>query len=207
MAPPEKWDGLTITRMPMGHAVAATPLQMHMAMGVIASGGLLQRPQIIRQIRDASGETVYRYSSAVQHRAITEQTARTMAGMLRRVASPQGTAPEAAIANFEVAGKTGTTQKIISGRYSERHHVASFVGFFPANAPARHRDYPNIDQVAISVFVDDADAHAANGIAYGAKVAAPSFKRLAERLIPYFDIKPVYAVAGPNTLAMEGGRR
>ena len=197
MAPPSKWDGLTITRMPMGHAVAATPLQMHMAMGVIASGGLLLRPQLIKQIRDASGESVYRYMGVTRSRAITEQTARTMGRMLMGVASKEGTAPEAAIPNYEVAGKTGTTQKIINGHYSERHHVASFVGFFPASKP----------QVAISVIIDDADAHSPLGIAYGAKVAAPSFKHLAERLIPYLDIKPVYTAASASSLAMEGSRR
>ncbi len=197
MAPPSKWDGLTITRMPMGHAIAATPLQMHMAMSVIASGGYLQRPQVIRQIRDASGEPVYRYSGMNKHRVIAEQTARTMGRLLMGVASTQGTAPEAAIPNYEVAGKTGTTQKIIGGRYSEHHHVASFVGFFPASRP----------QVAISVIIDDADAQAPGGVAYGAKVAAPSFKRLAERLIPYLDIKPVSSMAGTSLLALEGGRR
>jgi cell division protein FtsI/penicillin-binding protein 2 len=112
------------------------------------------------------------------------------------VASNQGTAPTAAIPNFEVAGKTGTTQKIIDGRYSERHHVASFVGFFPASRP----------QVAISVIVDDADAHAPNGIAYGTSVAAPSFKHIGEQLIQYLDIKPVYSTAGPS-IVMEGARR
>jgi cell division protein FtsI (penicillin-binding protein 3) len=195
MAAPDKWDGLTITRMPMGQSIAATPLQMHMAMGVIASGGNLLRPQIIKQIRDASGEVVYRYNTILKHRAISEATATTMAHLLMGVVSSEGTAPEAAIPNYEVAGKTGTTQKLVNGRYSERHHVASFVGFFPATRP----------QVAISVIVDDADAHAPGGVAYGKGVAAPSFKRIGEQLIQYLDIKPVYTPAGGN-LVMGGGR-
>lgn len=198
MAPPNKWDGLTITRMPMGHAIAATPMQMQMAMGVIASGGYLQRPQIIQQIRDASGEVVYRYTGMNKHRVISEQTARTMAVLLEGVASDHGTAPEAAIANYEVAGKTGTTQKIINGHYSEKHHVASFIGFFPASRP----------QVVVSVIVDGADEHAPGGVAYGKTVAAPSFKRIGERLIPYLDIKPVQASpAAPALLAMGTTRR
>lgn len=197
MAPPNKWDGLTITRMPMGQSIAATPIQMQMAMSVIASGGYLLRPQVIRQIRDASGEVVYRYGPIIKHRVITEQTARTMARLLEGVASKEGTAPEAAIPNYEVAGKTGTTQKLVNGRYSERHHVASFIGFFPASRP----------QVVISVIVDDADAHAPGGVAYGKGVAAPSFKRLGEQLIPYLDIKPVYNSAGPNLASLEGVRR
>ncbi len=206
MAPPDKWDGLTITRMPMGHSIAATPLQMHMGMGVIASGGYLLRPQLIRQIRDASGEVVYRYGAVSRPRTITAETARTMARLLQGVASKDGTAAEAAIPGYEVAGKTGTTQKLLpvtlaNGStklvYSERHHVASFIGFLPASRP----------QVVISVIVDDADSHCPGGVAYGAKVAAPAFKHLAEQLIPYLDIKPVYESAARTVVALEGGRR
>ena len=213
MASPAKWDGLTITRMPMGQSIAATPLQMHMAMGVVASGGYLLRPQIISQISDASGEPVYRYSGIAKQRVISQETARTMARLLTGVVSDrrtrygtEGTAPEAAIPNYEVAGKTGTSQKYLpevmangSVRLlpSRKHHVASFVGFFPASRP----------QVAISVIVDDADAHAPGGVAYGAKVAAPSFKHLGEQLIQYLDIKAVYDISGRTALAMEGGRR
>jgi cell division protein FtsI/penicillin-binding protein 2 len=202
MAPPAKWDGLTITRMPMGQSVAATPIQMHMAMGVIASGGLLMRPQIIREVRDAKGERVYRFDGVARSRAITERTAETMAYLLTRVASTEGTAPEAAIPNFQVAGKTGTAQKLVPVvdakghtvlRYSERDHVASFVGFFPASRP----------QIAITVIVDGADARSPGGVAYGAKVAAPSFKRIGEQLIQYLDIKPVAELSRP--LLVMGG--
>lgn len=194
VAPPSKWDGLTITRMPMGHSVAATPMQMHMAMGVIASGGLLLRPQIIRQIRDASGEVVYRYEAVAKRRAITEQTARTMRKLLQGVPI-EGTGKAAAIPNYEVAGKTGSTQKIIDGRYSNQHHVASFVGFFPASRP----------QVAISVIIDDADP-VKGSYASGGMVAAPSFKRIGEQLIQYLDIKPVYSAPAASALAFRGNR-
>lgn len=194
LAPPNKWDGLTITRMPMGHSVAATPLQIHMAMSVIASGGLLMKPQIIRQIRDARGEIVYRYDGISRQRVISQNTARTVARMLMGVASKDGTAPEAAIPNFEVAGKTGTTQKLIDGRYSTTHHIASFVGFFPASRP----------QVAISVIVDDGHPPR-GGVAYGKLVAAPSFKRLGEQLIQYLNIRPPLEPAR-NALVMQGGR-
>lgn len=206
MAPPNKWDGLTITRMPMGHSIAATPLQMHMAMGVVASGGNLLQPQIIRQISDASGEVVYRYVPITKHRVISAETARTMQRLLQGVVSSEGTAPGVAIPHYEVAGKTGTTQKLMpvklaDGRtknvYSERHHIVSFVGFLPASRP----------QVAISVIIDDADARCPGGVAAGASVAGPSFKRLAEQLIPYLDIKPVYETTGRTVAALEGGRR
>jgi cell division protein FtsI/penicillin-binding protein 2 len=212
MASPAKWDGLTITRMPMGQSIAATPLQMHMAMGVIASGGLLLRPQIITRITDAGGEPVYRYGPIVKQRVVTAETARTMARLLQGVVSDrqtrygtEGTAPAAAIPNYEVAGKTGTTQKYlpevmangtIRNLPSKKHHVSSFVGFLPASRP----------QVEISVIVDDADAQTPGGVGYGAKVAAPSFKHLAEQLIPYLKIQPVYETPGTTMMAVAGGR-
>lgn len=208
LAKPEKWHPIDITRIPMGQTVAATALQMHQAMGVIASGGILWRPQIIRQIRDAAGEIVFhRIDGIALNRVVSERTSQTMAAMLMGVATKEGTAPEAAIDGFDVAGKTGTSQKYLpevqpSGTTklmpSHTHHVVSFVGFFPATRP----------QVVISVIVDDADAHAPNGRAYGAKVAAPSFKHIGEQLIPILDIKSHRAVVRPNLLAAkEGGRR
>ena len=209
--PVEKWDPIDITRIPMGHSISATALQMHQAMSVIANGGVLYRPQVIRQIRDAAEEVVYRYDRVELGRVVSEATARTLAGMLMRVASKEGTAPEAAIEGFDVAGKTGTTQKLeevvlANGKkkleYSTKHHVASFVGFFPATARPGER------QVAISVIVDDADAKALGGVAYGKSVAAPSFRSIGEKLIPILDIKPAGSVARPPLIAAnEEGRR
>jgi cell division protein FtsI/penicillin-binding protein 2 len=204
LASPKKWDGLTITRMPMGHSIAATPLQMHQAMTVIASGGVMLRPSIIRQVLDSSGEVVYRFDRREGDRVVSERTAQTVARMLQGVASKEGTAPEAAIKDYEVAGKTGTSQKIVNGRYSEREHVVSFVGFLPASQP----------RLVISVIVDGADKNCPGGVAYGSKVAAPSFKRVAEQLIRHLDIKPVAPVSpiapGPKTpasrLALKGSR-
>jgi len=195
--PVEKWDGLTITRMPMGQSVEVTPLQMHAAMGVIASGGILLRPQLIRRIRDASGEVVYGLGRAVVRRVISEATARTMAQLLSRVASDAGNAPEAAIPGYDVAGKTGTAQKAVNGHYIEHHHVSSFVGFFPASNP----------QVAISVILDDCDENLVGGTAFGHKVAAPSFRHIGEQLIPYLDIQPGIDDATHPAIAMEGGAR
>lgn len=205
------WDGTTITRMPMGQSVAATALQMHQAMSTVASGGLLMRPQVIWQVRDTSNTLVYQYNPEKVRRTISENTAQIMARLLQKVASHDGTAPEAAITingvDYEVAGKTGTAQKyepvtLPDGRVirkpSNRHHVASFIGFFPASHP----------QVAISVVVDDADAHAPGGVAYGATVAAPAFRNIGLKLIPLLSITPPNQPARIDFVAAtEGGRR
>lgn len=175
------WDSLTITRMPMGHAIGATPLQIHSAMSAIANRGVLMKPQVVREVTDESGNLIVSFTPVARRRVISEQTSRTMAGLLTRVVSPEGTAPAAYIPGFEVAGKTGTTQKIIDGRYSRTHHVGSFSGFLPASNP----------RVAVTVIIDDARL---NGTAYGSTVAAPSFKAIAEQLIPYLGINPTEPV-------------
>jgi len=190
--PVSKWSGIDITRIPAGYSISATPLQIHYAMGVIASGGELLRPQIIRQVRDSSGEIVYSFDTAVRRRVISPQVAREMAKMLQGVAQRGGTADNAAIPGYEVAGKTGTAQKLIDGRYSKRNHVGSFVGFFPASRP----------EVVISVIVDNAKVP--GGSAYGRVVGAPSFKRIGEQLIQYLDIKPPFETGQKPLFAMKG---
>lgn len=191
LAPPSQWDGLTISRMPMGHSVDATPLQIHMAMSTIANGGTLLRPQIVKEIRDANGQVIRTFAPEKREQVIGRAAAATLAQLLTGVVRV-GTAKGFDIDGFEIAGKTGTTQKIIGGKYSTTHHVASFVGFFPASRP----------QVVLSVIVDDAKV--TGGIAYGRVVAAPAFHHIAEQLIQYLEIKPVHPVA-PNLLALTGG--
>ncbi len=205
LARPEKWNELDITRIPMGHTVAATPLQMIQAMSTIANKGMLLRPQIVKEVNDSNGEG-FRYAPAEIGRAVSENTAKIMAQLLAGVAMKGGTGETAAIEGFEVAGKTGTTEKLLpvtkpNGRteleYSHKHHIASFVGFFPASVP----------QVAIAVIVDDADEHAPGGYASGHVVAAPSFKHIGEQLIPYLNITPVNPNPSPTVFAMTGGHR
>ena len=195
--PVKKWDGLTITRLPMGHAVGVTPMQIHFAMSTIANGGILMKPQVVKQIVskeepvfvDDNGASVLPFEPTQKRRVLSKQTAQTMAKLLTGVVSPDGTANGAAIEGFEVAGKTGTSQKIIDGQYSSSHHVGSFSGFFPASRP----------RVAITVIVDDAQLK--GRIAYGSTVAVPSFKAISEQLIQYLGINPIEPI---NTYARVG---
>ncbi|MGF1483904.1 MAG: peptidoglycan D,D-transpeptidase FtsI family protein [Opitutales bacterium] len=175
--PPYRWDGLTISRLPMGHAVGASPLQIHYAMSVLANGGLLMEPLLVRRVSDAQGGTVAAFHPRVRRRVLEEATAREMSRILAQVTGPGGTARQAGLEEFAVAGKTGTSQKIINGQYSRTRHVASFTGFFPAEAP----------EVVVSVFVDEPKLA---GVGYGGVVAAPAFKNLAGMLAQYLDIRP-----------------
>jgi cell division protein FtsI (penicillin-binding protein 3) len=191
---PSHWDGLTITRMPMGHSIAATPLQIHMAMSTLANGGARLRPQIIREIRDASGSVIRSFEPEKIEQVLKPSTAAILAQLLHGVVGPGGTAEGFDIKDFEVAAKTGTTQKLVDGKYSSTHYVGSFVGFFPASRP----------ELVISVIVDDAQVP--NDKNYGRAVAAPSFKHVAEQLIQYLDIKPAQPLTR-GLLAMQGGVR
>jgi cell division protein FtsI/penicillin-binding protein 2 len=99
-----------------------------------------------------------------------------MAEMLTKVVGNEGTARRAEIPGFQVAGKTGTSRKIINGNYSTSHHFASFTGFFPASNP----------RVVITIVVDEPQLA---GSGYGGLVAAPVFKSIAEKLIPHLGIQ------------------
>lgn len=182
LIPPKRWDGLTISRVPMGHSVSVTAMQMHFAMSVVAAEGLLMQPQLVLRVEDPKTKaTILNYGPRSRGRAISTATAAQMATLLRAVCGKGGTAPIADIPGYEVAGKTGTTQKIINGRYSSSHHVASFAGFFPVNDP----------KLAITVIIDEPQGE---GIAYGGKVSAPIFRDVAEKCIRWLDLPPVSTV-------------
>ena len=176
--PVRNWDGLTITRMPMGHAISATPMQIHSAMAVIANKGILMEPMITKRVFDREGRDVVNFAPKAKRRVVSAEVAETISGMLVEAVGQNGTARQAAIENYEVAGKTGTTQKIVNGRYSNQHHVASFSGFFPANNPA----------LVITVIVDEPRL---KGTGYGGAVSAPAFRNIAEACIAYLGIRPV----------------
>ncbi len=186
--PVKNWDGLTITRLPMGHAVSATPMQVHFAMSVIANKGVLMEPMLTQRIFDANGKDVIRFTPKAKRRVISTEVAAKMSKMLSDVVGDEGTARKAEIENYMVAGKTGTTQKIVDGQYSRHHHVASFSGFFPADNPA----------LVITVVVDDPQL---KGIGYGGSVSAPAFRNIAEACIAYLGIRP--AKPDASFLALE----
>ena len=174
LRPVNKWSALSITRVPMGQEVLATPVQLVTAMSVIANGGKLMEPQLTRQIVDEDGHVVKSFQPHVVRRVISADAARQVARALEQV-TIDGTAKgvkifDATGAGLTFAGKTGTAQKWINGEYSHDHHVSSFIGFAPAVDPAF---------VAL-VMVDDPKT--APHKDYGATVSAPVFANLARQI-------------------------
>lgn len=170
--PIERWDGLTITRLPIGHSIACSLLQMHYAMGAIANGGKLLYPQLIHRIYNSDGEIVRVFNPQIRRQVLKEETTKIMRHMLLL---PEQS--KAYIPFYNATGKTGTTQKIINGHYSHTQHIASFSGFFPNRNP----------QIHITLTVDTPHTQ---GTSYGSLVAAPIFKKIAEQIIPYLGIEP-----------------
>ena len=173
--PVKNWSKVSVAQIPMGQGVAVTRLQMVMAMCTIANGGKLMRPMLVDRLEDENGNIVARYSPQVVRQVISEPTARLMVHALKKVVSPEGTAPKAALDHYTVAGKTGTAQKVEHGAYVHNKFVASFIGFFPADNP----------QLCISVVLDEPK----EGY-YGGSVAGPVFKQIAERAASYLNIRP-----------------
>ena len=177
--PPARWDKLTITRMPMGHSIAVTPLQITMGMSVIANGGRLMTPTIIDSVEKENGEVAMRKNPVLMREVVPEKTARFVAEALVGVTQPGGTAAFARVNGFQVAGKTGTAQKVSpQGGYAAGKYVVSFVGFMPAEDPS----------FVLLVMVDDAKI--ASNLNYGGLVAAPIFSRIAERAARHLDLTP-----------------
>jgi cell division protein FtsI (penicillin-binding protein 3) len=177
---PQSWSKISITRIPMGHEVGVTPLQMTVAMAAIANGGKLVTPRIVKSITTDDGQTISSLSPVVLRQVISPQTARQIGDALRGVVSDRGTAAAAAVPGFIIAGKTGTAQRVDpKGGYEQGKYVVTFAGYLPADNPA-----------FVGLVVLD-DAHTSTPeLNYGGLVAGPIFSRIAEKAARYLDLEP-----------------
>jgi cell division protein FtsI (penicillin-binding protein 3)/stage V sporulation protein D (sporulation-specific penicillin-binding protein) len=187
--PPQSWSKISITRIPMGHEVGVTPLQMTVAMATIANGGKLVTPRIVKSVTTADGKMVSEFSPAVVRQVIAPETARQISNALRGVVSDRGTAAAAAVPGFIIAGKTGTAQKVDPrGGYQKGKDIVSFIGFLPAD----HPEFVGL------VMLDDAKTSKPE-LNYGGMVAGPIFARIAEKAARYLDLAPQPDLMKPAT--------
>ena len=190
--PVKDWSKVSIAQIPMGQGVAVTRLQMLYAMAAIANGGWLMQPMIVSRLQEHDGSAVVRYTPQRVRQVITEATCKLMIEALKTVPTKEGTAAEAALKNYVVAGKTGTAQKAENGAYVPGKHVASFIGFFPADDP----------ELCISVVMDEPQESVGY---YGGKVCAPVFHDIAERCASYLNIPPDPSLMATNTPPLVAG--
>jgi cell division protein FtsI/penicillin-binding protein 2 len=179
--PVKNWSKISAAWIPMGHEVATTPLQMVMAMSAIANGGKLMRPMLVKALMDEQGIAVANFEPTMVRQVVSDAAARQMKQALK-TAVAAGTGKRANLEFYEVAGKTGTAQKIVDGRYSNTKHFVSFIGFLPADAP----------ELCISVVMDEPRKGT-----YGGETAAPVWKRIAEKVSSYLSMPPSRGVEPP----------
>lgn len=167
------WRPISQATLAYGYGLSMTPLQLAQAYAIVGAGGL-QRPVSLIRVEEPP----------IPRRVIREAVAQQVLAMLETVVGPAGTGAAANVANYRVAGKTGTARKIAPGGYADNRFVAVFAGLAPASAP----------RLAAVVVVDDPRA----GEYYGGTVAAPVFSEVMEGALR------ILAVAPDNFVVREG---
>lgn len=166
---PRFWSKTSIGAVPIGQEVGVTSLQLASAISVVANGGQLMKPYIVREVRDKYGQTLKVFSPVFIRKVISLDTAARVKKILAGVIET-GTGKLAKIEGFSAAGKTGTAQKLEpNGAYSHSKFIASFIGFAPVEDPL----------IAVAVTLDEPRPY------FGGVVAAPVFKKVASQVLRY----------------------
>ena len=172
-----RWYEIDTAAVSFGQGMSVTNVQLATAMSAIANGGRLMQPMLVRRMSDGHGAIIEENKPRVRRQVVPRRVAKLVGQMLTAVTEPGGTAMEAAVDGYLVAGKTGTAQKAdyVHGGYAKDKWLASFIGFAPADRPS----------VVISVVIDEpVIAH------YGGTVAGPVFRRIAEVTLRHMGITP-----------------
>jgi cell division protein FtsI (penicillin-binding protein 3) len=171
------WRRVDIATHSFGQGVSTTPLQMATAFATIANGGKLMAPHLVRRIIAPDGTPLVTREAEVKRTPIGPEAARITTELLRRVVEePGGTGGKARLEDFQVAGKTGTAQKVdpVTRAYGSGR-IGSFVGFVPADKP----------RAVILVMIDEPSTSS-----YGGVVAAPVFRAIAGAVLQTLHVAP-----------------
>lgn len=172
------WDKLSIARFPIGQGISCSPLQLVRAYCALANGGTLLKMRLVdREINPETGETVYMEIPPGEKVFMNKDTYQKINSMLKLVTREGGTGINAKVPGYDVAGKTGTSQKWVDGAYSGTLFFASFIGFVPADKPA----------FVLLVMADEPKKNH-----YGGVVSAPTFKNIAEKALRYLNVEAQY---------------
>lgn len=158
---PSEWSGPTLGALAIGQSYSVNAVQIASVYATVANGGVRVTPTVVKGTADEKTGEVQPAPAPESHRVISPELAGQLRTMLEGVTNDGGTAENAAIPGYRVAGKTGTAQRVVDGRYNG--YTASFVGFAPADDPRL--------VVAVSVQAPT------NGY-YGGVIAAPVFRNV-----------------------------
>ena len=178
---PDDMRDSDIATMSIGQSIAVTPLQLITAMSAVANDGVLLKPHIVKEIRNADGSVYLENERTEVRRVIESSTDKTLMGLLEQVVATGG-GHKAAVKGYRIAGKTGTAQKIREdgAGYMDGRYIASFCGFAPVEDP----------KVTVLVIIDDPTL----GSYYGGQIAAPVAGRIFAQLMRYMHIEPTSEV-------------
>ena len=169
----DQWSGRTKPTIAIGQEISVTPLQIIQAATTLTNGGVLLRPQLVREIVAADGTVVKPFAREPLRTVLAPEVASEILGMMETVAE-QGTGRLARLKGYRIAAKTGTAQvfDLDEGRYSDEHLIASILGVLPAEAPRF------IAYVVIQ--------HPKGERRYGGLIAAPVLREVASFLTTYY---------------------
>jgi cell division protein FtsI/penicillin-binding protein 2 len=170
------WSKISLASISIGQEISITPIQLIMAISAIANRGTLMKPLIVKEILDSNQNSVKVFKPKPVRQVVSVETALTMTKILEQVVI-DGTGMEAKLDEYQVAGKTGTGQifDFATGKYSNSAYTSLFVGYVPAENP----------KISILILLDQP-----KGSYYGGTVAAPVFKEIASKVLPYLSIPP-----------------
>jgi cell division protein FtsI (penicillin-binding protein 3) len=174
---PRYWSPVALDTIAFGQGISVTGIQLVAALSAIANGGSLMKPSMVEKITNEKGETLESFKPEVVRRVISEETAKKVTALLKTTTEKGGTGEGAVPTGYEVAGKTGTAQKVDNqrGGYSEDDYNSGFIGFAPADDP----------KVVLLVVIDEPQ-----GATYGGVVAAPVFRTIMAKILPDFNVHP-----------------
>jgi stage V sporulation protein D (sporulation-specific penicillin-binding protein) len=178
--PPDQWSGSSLATMAFGQGVSVTPLAMARYYCAIANGGLLMQPRIVSAVYDQQGNLVRRSGPKVIRRVFSRRTAAELRSFLRSVVVRGTGDPTAQLAGYATAGKTGTAEMVVDGRYQSGDYAASFIGMVPYPRP-RYVIYVKVERPI--------------GSYYGSVVAAPAFAQIARAAMLHAGVLPGGTVA------------
>ena len=175
--PVRKWSSFSVTRIPYGHEINVTSVQVIRAFAILANGGSPVVPHLVRAVIDEDGKvTKLTKKTSLAGRLIKEEVAHWVVREAMTNVVNEGTGDLAALDKWQVFGKTGTANIAINGRYDETNYTASFVGGAPAERPA----------VVTLVCVRKPDK-SVKGLYSGGRVAAPVFKEIMQKTLTYLE--------------------
>jgi len=177
LMPPERWTRIDTGAISFGQGISVSAIQLITGISAIANNGLLMKPMLVKQIVSNNGEDLQIFHPTPVRQAITPRTAARVKHMMALAVQEKGTGTKAALAGYDVCGKTGTAQKVTPGQkgYAKNIYTSVFAGFAPHQNP----------QLAVLVVVDEP-----RNKYYGGDVAAPAFKSILAQSFNYLSIPP-----------------